>query len=102
MSDFNSSTTYNHGDVVTHGDDAYKMIGGPTRKRSGSTSTPGEDPAMWQLLDIINISIADFRVVETQLSSYEARVAEHRAKTLKALEDAGLDPADVGAVLKAG
>ena len=65
-------------------------------------SPPDEIGKAWRRIDNDpHCNVAQYEAIETSFNSYEQRVKDHKAAVLAKLKAAGLDPADVKAVVDA-
>lgn len=65
-------------------------------------SPPDEIGGGWRRIDNCpNCNVAQYEAIEASFTSYEQRVKDHKAAVLAQLVAAGLDPADVKAVVDA-
>jgi hypothetical protein len=85
--------TYSAGDLVSHNGEVYRKV------NDADQSEPDAIPGGWELMPSTNLS--EFNAIATSFSTYEERVRKHKADTLAKLHAAGLEPADVKAVLEA-
>ena len=89
------SDTYAAGDEVQHQGKFYR------KADDSDTSPPDDVPGGWVEVPPERHNLAEYTAIEASLSSYEERKAKHQAEVRKKLAAAGLEPADVLAVLGA-
>ena len=90
-----NSKSYTAGTVVVHQDKLYQKLD------DGDNSPPDSVPGGWVEVPPERNNLAQYTAIETSLGSYEERKAKHQAEVRKKLAAAGLEPADVLAVLGA-
>ena len=90
-----NSKTYTAGDVVVHQDKLYQKLD------DGDNSPPDSVPGGWVEVPAERNNLAEYTAIEASLGSYEERKAKHQAEVRQKLASAGLEPADVLAVLRA-
>ena len=90
-----NSKTYTAGDVVVHQDKLYQKLD------DGDNSPPDDVAGGWVEVPPERNNLAEYTAIEASLGSYEQRKAKHQAEVRKKLAAAGLEPADVLAVLRA-
>ena len=95
MDTYKTGTAYIPGSVVLHDGKAYQKLD------DGDNSTPDDVPGGWKLIPDDRSNLAEYQAIEASLGSYEQRVKDHKAEVLAKLASAGLEPADVSAVLGA-
>jgi len=93
--DWINSKTYAAGDVVIHHSKLYQKLD------DGDNSPPDDIAGGWVEVPPERNNLAEYTAIEASFSSYEARKAKHQAEVRKKLAAAGLDEADVKAVLNA-
>ena len=89
------SKSYTAGDVVVHQHKLYQKLD------DGDNSPPDDVAGGWVEIPPERNNLAEYTAIEASLSSYEERKAKHQAEVRKKLAAAGLEPADVLAVLGA-
>lgn len=94
VADWQEGVTYYSGQVVVHKGEAY------TKLDDNDQSEPDHIAGGWALIE--DADVAQYKVIADSLSTYEERVRNHKADILAKLQAAGLDPADVLAVLQTG
>ena len=90
-----NSKSYTAGDVVVHQDKLYQKLD------DGDNSPPDDIAGGWVEVPPERNNLAEYTAIEASLGSYEQRVKDHKAEVLAKLAAAGLEPADVLAVLGA-
>ena len=90
-----NSQSYTAGTVVVHQDKLYQKLD------DGDDSPPDDIAGGWVEVPPERHNLAQYTAIETSLGSYEERKAKHQAEVRKKLAAAGLEPADVLAVLGA-
>jgi hypothetical protein len=88
-----TNAPYQAGVMVLHNGEAYRKLD------DDDQTEPDTIGGGWELLQ--NSNVAEFQAIESAFSSYEQRVADHKAKVLAKLQAAGLSPDAVKAVLNA-
>ena len=89
------SKSYTAGTVVVHQDKLYQKLD------DGDDSPPDDIAGGWVEIPPERNNLAQYTAIEASLGSYEERKAKHQAEVRKKLAAAGLEPADVLAVLRA-
>ena len=95
MDTYKAGTAYIPGSVVLHDGKAYQKLD------DGDNSPPDDVPGGWKSIPDDRSNLTEYQAIEASLGSYEERKAKHQAEVLKKLAAAGLEPADVLAVLGA-
>jgi hypothetical protein len=90
-----NSETYTPGDVVVHQDKLYQKLD------DGDDSPPDDIAGGWVEVPLESNNLAEYTAIEASFSSYEERKAKYQAEVRQKLAAAGLEPADVLAVLGA-
>jgi hypothetical protein len=93
IQNWQSDATYETNAVVLHNGEAYFKLD------DSDQSEPDHIGGGWQLVP--NSNATEYTAIEASFSSYEERKAKHQAEVRQKLAAAGLEPADVLAVLGA-
>jgi hypothetical protein len=88
-----ADVAYTPGTCVTHKGTVYQKLD------DGDNTEPDAVAGGWSVLEDSNIE--EYNAIATSLGGYEERVKLHKATVLAKLHAAGLDAADVKAVLGA-
>lgn len=93
METWKHGKSYSPGDVVKHQGKVY------SKDADGDDSPPDAVPGGWT--ELADNNLPEYEAIEASFSSYEQRVADHKAQVLAKLQAEGLSPDAVKAVLNA-